>query len=147
MTCTTCFKLMAYKAKLKRNWRQHGPPTGSRQRPKKSCVPMALHLRTAVLITIAKPIVAQQTDLAPPASFNSPPAAPATLAVMNCLLCPARNAIQTTPPKHHTLALPPAKRFTAASIAWSPLTISNLIDATAHFKHDQQHIKLKNFVP
>jgi hypothetical protein len=28
------------------------------------------------------------------------------------------------------LVLLPAKRFTAASIAWSPLTTSNLIDAT-----------------
>ena len=116
-------------------------------RPKKNCALTVLRRRTAVLIMIAKPRVAKQTDLAPPASFNSLPAAQATLAVMNCLLCPARNAIQTTPPKHHTLALPPAKRFTAASIAWSPLTISNLIDATAHFKHDQQHIKLKNFAP
>jgi len=45
------------------------------------------------------------------------------------------------------LALQRVKHFTAASIAWSPLTISNLIDATAHFKHDQQRIKLKTPAP
>jgi len=27
------------------------------------------------------------------------------------------------------------------------LTISNLIDATVHFKHDHLHIKLKNSAP
>jgi hypothetical protein len=106
-----------------------------------------LRRRTAVLITIAKPIVAKQTALVPPASFNSPPAAPAILVVTSNWRSLARNAIRTTPPKPRTLALPRAKRFTAASIAWSPLTISNLIDATAHFKHEQQHIKLKNFAP
>jgi hypothetical protein len=44
------------------------------------------------------------------------------------------------------LAPPPAKRFTAASIAWNRLTISNLIDAT--LQPNAKHlIKLKNFEP
>jgi hypothetical protein len=87
-----------------------------------------------------------QTHLAPPASFNSPPAAPAIQDVTNSWRCLARNAIRTTPPKHLTLALPPAKRFTAASIAWNRLTISNLIDAT--LQPNAKHlIKLKNFEP
>jgi hypothetical protein len=87
-----------------------------------------LRRRTAVLITTAKLKATSQTHLVFPASFNLQPAAPAILAVTNNWLCPARNAIRTTPPKHLTLAPPPAKRFTAASIAWSPLTISNRID-------------------
>jgi hypothetical protein len=87
-----------------------------------------LHRLTAALTTIAKHKMAKQMALAPPASFNLLPAAPAILGVMNSWLCPARNAIRTTPPKHLTLVPPLAKRFTAALIAWSRLIISNLID-------------------
>jgi hypothetical protein len=66
--------------------------------------------------------------VAPPASSNLQLEAPSILAVTSSWLCPARNAIRTTPPKHLTSAPPPAKRFTAALIAWSRLIISNLID-------------------
>jgi hypothetical protein len=44
------------------------------------------------------------------------------------------------------LAPPPAKRFTAASIAWSRLTTSNLIDATLQ-PNAKHPFKLKNFEP
>jgi hypothetical protein len=91
---------------------------------------MALHRPTAALITIAKHRMANRMAVAPPASSNLPPAAPAILVSTNNWRCPARNAIRTTPPKHLTLAPPHAKRFTAALIAWNRLIISNLIDET-----------------
>jgi hypothetical protein len=64
-----------------------------------------------------------------PASFNLQHAAPTTLVVTNKWQCLARSAIHTTPPKHLTLARPPAKHFTVALIAWSRLIISNRINS------------------